>query len=168
MDKTRDPLLTDLLACWHRWACAPARRDDTRLRDFDALVSCLSPRLHAAAVVMARNAASGASVWSSVRVDAGTARRARARLHALLEPEATRWFGPVRVQLNERGNRVGQSNPMAEVPDHDVDLCLQLRAEGYSLGWLATKFEVAKSTVQDWCSGRRRGQAPARVKEVSR
>jgi hypothetical protein len=160
--------LRTLLARWHRWAQAPVRPEDTLLRDFDVLVSKLSPRLHVAVVVMGRNAASGASVWSSARVDAATARRARARLLGLLEPERERWFGKVLVQLNERGNRIGESNPMAEASDHDVDLCVQLRAEGYSLGWLATKFEVAKSTVQDWCNGRRRGQAPVRVKEVAR
>lgn len=166
MEANRDPLLTDLLRRWHLWASAPARPDDTLLRDFDTLAAKLSPRLHAAIVVMGRNAAAGAQVWSSPRVDASTARRAKARLLVLLEPERERWFGPVVVKLNERGNRIGDSNPMAEVSDHDVDLCLQLRAEGYSLGWLAKKFEVAKSTVQWWCNGGRRGQAPVRVKEV--
>lgn len=168
MSHTNDPLPTDLLCRWHRWATASARPDDTLLRDFDGLVSKLSPRLHAAVVVMARNAASGASVWSSARVDAATARRARARLLELLEPERERWFGKVVVKLNERGNRIGESNPMAEVSDHDVDLALQLREEGFSLQWIANKFEVSKSCVRWWCCGGRRGQAPHRVKEVAR
>jgi hypothetical protein len=166
MKRDIEPLLTGLLARWHRWASQPAREDDTLLRDFDTLVSKLSPRLHAAAVVMARNAAAGAQVWSSPRVDATSARRAKARLLALLEPERERWFGRERVQLNERGNRIGESNPMAEVSDHDVDLALQLRAEGFSLQWIADKFEVHKATVQGWCAGRRRGQVPMRVKEI--
>lgn len=168
MSHTTEPLLTDLLRRWHGWASSPARPDDTLLRDFDALVSKLSPRLHAAIVVMARNAAAGAQVWSSPRVDATTARRARTRLLELLEPERERWFGKVVVKLNERGNRIGESNPMAEASDHDVDLCLQLRAEGFSLGWLAKKFEVSKSCVAWWCNGGRRGQAAHRVKEVAR
>lgn len=168
MKRDIEPLLNDLLRRWHRWASLPARPDDTLLRDFDALVSKLSPRLHAAAVVMARNASAGALVWSSPRVDASTARRARARLLGLVEQDARRWFGPVRVKLNERGNRIGDSNPMADATDDDVDLCLQLRAEGYSLAWLAEKFEVSKSCVQWWCNGGRRGQAPVRVKEVVR
>lgn len=168
MKRDTDPLLTDLLRRWHRWASLPARPDDTLLRDFDALVSKLSPRLHAATVTMARNAAAGAQVWSSPRVDATSARRAKARLLALLEPERDRWFGREQVKLNERGNRIGESNPMAECTDRDVELAIELREQGYSLGWLAAKFEVAKSTVQGWCDGRRRGQAAVRVKEVAR
>jgi hypothetical protein len=166
MEPKRDLLLTDLLKRWHLWANAPVRRDDTLLRDFDALVSKLSPRLLAAVSMMARNAASGASVWSSHRVDAATARRARAHLRELLEPESARWFGPVRVKLNERGNRIGESNPRAEVSDHEVELALELREQGFSLSWLAQKFEVHKATIQGWVSGRRRGQAASRVKEV--
>jgi hypothetical protein len=168
MKRDIEPLLNDLLRRWHRWANCPARPHDTLLRDFDTLVSKLSPRLHGAIVAMARNASAGVQVWSSPRVDASTARRARARLLELVERDATRWFGPVVVNLNERGNRIGESNPMADASDSDVDLCLQLREEGYSLAWLAAKFEVSKSCVAWWCNGGRRGQAPMRVKEVAR
>lgn len=168
MNRNTDPLLNALLVRWHRWVQAATRPDDSLLRDFDAVVAKVPPRLHAALVLQARNLNCDAQVWSSPRVEQATIAKARARLLVLLEPQAERWFGKHVVQLNERGNRIGQSNPMAEVSDHDVDLCVQLRAEGYSLSWLAGKFEVAKSTVQDWCSGRRRGQAPVRVKEVTR
>lgn len=168
MSHTNAPLPTDLLRRWHRWASASARTDDTLLRDFDELVSRLSPRLHAAVVVMARNAASEASVWSSARVDAATARRAQARLLELLEPERDRWFGRHLVQLNERGNRIGESNPRADCTDHEVALAVELREQGFSFGFIARKFEVSKGTVFDWWSGRRRGQAPVRVKEVVR
>lgn len=168
MSHSTEPLLTDLLRRWHRWASSPARPDDTLLRDFDAHVSKLSPRLHAAIVVMARNAAAGVQVWSSPRVDAAAARRATARLLELLEPERERWFGKVVVKLNERGNRIGESNPMAEVSDHDVELALQLHEEGFSLQWLADKFEVSKSCIRWWVCGGRRGQAPVRLKEVAR
>lgn len=166
MERRIDPLLNALLARWHRWVSSPARPDDTLLRDFDTLVSKLSPRLHAASVVLARNAASGVQVWSSPRVDAATARRARARLLVLLEPQRERWFGPQVVKLNERGNRIGESNPMAEVSDHEVELAVQLHEEGHSLQWIADKFEVSKSAVRWWVCGGRRGQVPVRVKEV--
>lgn len=173
MDTKRDSLLTALLGRWHRWGQAATRPDDSLLRDFDALVGKVPPRLRAALVLQARNAACGAQVWSSPRVSQATIAKAREHLLELLEPERARWFGKEQVKLNERGNRIGDSNPMAEVSDHDVDLCVQLRAEvdergrhRFSLGWLAAKFEVPKATVQAWCDGRRRGQAPARVKEV--
>ena len=77
-----------------------------------------------------------------------------------------RWFGKQLVYLNERGNRIGESNPRAIMSDHDIDLLLQLREEGYSYGWLATKFECSKSAVQWYCNGGRRCQQPARTKQV--
>jgi hypothetical protein len=168
MQHNNEPLLNALLVRWHRWAEAAVRLDDSLLRDFDAVVAKVPPRLRVALAMHARNLACGATVWSSPRVDRTALTKAKRRLHALLEPDATRWFGPVVVQLNERGNRIGESNPRAEVPDHDVDLCREMRAEGYSYGWLAAKFEVAKSTVASWCQGTRRGQLPVRVKEVAR
>lgn len=169
-----EPLLNELLGRWHRWASASVRLDDSLLRDFDALVATLPPRLRAVIVVQARvqaamadrNEACGAAVWSSPRTDAATASRARARLRDALSRDQARWFGKQRVYLNERGNRVGESNPMAEVSDHEVELALQLREEGFSLADIARKFDVAKSTVQWWVNGGRRGQVPSRVKEV--
>ena len=167
MERNIDQPLTELLARWHRWASSPVRAADTLLRDFDALVSRLSPRLRAALGVQARNAACGAQVWSSVRVDPVTARRARRRLLEELRGDEARWFGKRVVQLNERGNRIGESNPNAVLTDHEVSLMLQLREDGYSYGWLALKFECSKSAVQSICNGSRRAQVPARVKEVS-
>jgi hypothetical protein len=170
MKRNTEPLLNELLARWHRWASAAVRLDDSLLRDLDVLVSKLSPRRRVAIIALAsnlaRNASSGAAVWSSNRADASAVKQAKACLHAALLRDEARWFGREKVHLNERGNRVGQSNPMAEATDHDVDLCRELRAEGYSFSWLAEKFEVSKGTVFDWCSGRRRGQLPVRVKEV--
>ena len=166
MERNFDLLLIDLLRRWHGWANSPVRPHDTLLRDFDGLVSKLPPRMHAAAVVMARNAHAGARVWSSPRVDATTARRAKARLLAALRVDEARWFGKRKVLLNERGNRIGESNPMAECTDHDVELAHELRADGFSLQWIADKLGVHKATVQGWINGRRRGQLPTRVKEV--
>lgn len=62
------------------------------------------------------------------------------------------------VLVNERGLRVGQSHPNAVLTDHDVDLLLELRAEGFSYGWLARKFEIHRQTVAKICQGLRRGQ----------
>jgi hypothetical protein len=166
MNRDLEPLLNDLLARWHRWAQAATRPDDSLLRDFDVLVGKVPPRLRAALVLQARNLSCGAQVWSSPRVEQATIAKARQRLHALLAPESARWFGPERVKLNERGNRIGESNPMAECSDHEVDLALQLREDGFSLAQIAEKMGVSKSCVQWWCNGGRRGQPVARVKEV--
>lgn len=62
----------------------------------------------------------------------------------------------VLVAVNERGHVVGQSHPRAVLTDHEVELLLELRDEGYSLGWLARKFEVSKGCVQGIVSGRNR------------
>lgn len=168
MKPKTEPMLNDLLVRWHRWAQAATRLDDSLLRDFDAVVGKVPPRLRAALVLRARNLACGAQVWSSPRAGQATGAKATEHLLALLEPDRVRWFGKHRVQLNERGNRIGESNPNAECTDHEVELALQLREQGFSFGFIARKFEVSKGTVYDWFSGRRRGQAPVRVKDVTR
>jgi len=168
MKPTPEPLLNALLVRWHHWAHAATRPDDSLLRDFDVLVGKVPPRLRAALVLKARNLACGAQVWSSPRVAQGTTAKAVEHLQVLLEPDRARWFGKHRVQLNERGNRIGESNPNAECSDHEVELAVELREQGFSFGWIARKFEVSKGTVYDWCSGRRRGQAAVRVKDVVR
>lgn len=168
MKPNHEPLLNDLLVRWHRWVQAATQLDDSQLRDFDAVVAKVPPRLRAALATQARNLACGAQVWSSPRAGRVTIAKATEHLLALLEPERVRWFGKHRVQLNERGNRIGESNPNAECTDHEVDLAVQLREQGFSFGFIARKFEVSKGTVYDWVSGRRRGQAPVRVKEVVR
>lgn len=173
MERNFDLLLIDLLRRWHGWASSPVRPEDTLLRDFDALVSTLPPRQLAAAATMARNAHAGVRVWSSPRVDESSARRAKARLLAALRADEARWFGKRKVLLNERGNRVGESNPMAECKDRDVELALELYEERgedgrrkYGYGAIARMLEVHKATVQGWVNARRRAQLPARVKEV--
>ena len=60
------------------------------------------------------------------------------------------------LKFDERGNRIGESNPAAVLSDHDVDLMLELRREGYTYPWLAEKFEVSRETVRSICTGRRR------------
>lgn len=64
------------------------------------------------------------------------------------------------VGVNERGQRIGESHPRAVLTDHEVGLLLELRAEGYSYGWLARTFEVSKSCVAKVCRGEHRAQIP--------
>jgi hypothetical protein len=165
--------LNDLLGRWHRWAQAPARIDDSLMRDFDALICSMEHTQRIALAFKARNYSGGAEVWSNPRITAEATLAATEALILLLEPDRNRWFGPRIVKLNLRGNRIGESNPMAKLTDHEVNLLLELRDETnedgshkHSLQWLADKFEVSKSAVQWYCNGGRRGQAAARVKTV--
>ncbi|MCF8203655.1 MAG: helix-turn-helix domain-containing protein [Methylotenera sp.] len=70
------------------------------------------------------------------------------------------------VWFNARGNRIGEGHQRAKLSDADVDLIYALREEGMSLGRIAEKFECAKSTVRDICTGRIRGQACVRIKRL--
>lgn len=65
------------------------------------------------------------------------------------------------LAVNDRGLLIGESHPRAVLTDRDVDLLLELRAEGYSLAWLAVKFEVSKGCVWKIVTGQRRGQLAA-------
>jgi hypothetical protein len=170
----RTPTVDELLVRWHRWASATVRQDDTLIRDFNILMLRLPDDQRSALVFYARNLCCDATVWSSKRKVADL-ELSRDALAALMAPHTSRWFGPRMVYLNERGNRVGESNPRAVLTDHDIDNLLELRAEvneaghpKYSYNWLADKFECSKSAVQDYCTGRRRGQTPARVKKEER
>lgn len=60
------------------------------------------------------------------------------------------------VGVSECGVRVGQDHPKAVLTDAEVEQMLALRAEGWSYGRLAEKFEVSKNTVASICQGRRR------------
>lgn len=166
--------LDALLVRWHRWSADPSASADAAMRDLDQSIGHLSPCFIAALIVEARNLSCGAVVWRNVR--AGGKRNHQKARHALLRklaPDQIRWFGATVVMLSARGNRVGESNPSAKVPDRDVELCVQMREQTdntgkplYSLGQLALRFKVPKSTVQAWCDGNRRGQAAARVLRV--
>lgn len=72
----------------------------------------------------------------------------------------------VLVAVNERGHVVGESHPRSVLSDHEVSLVLELRDEGYSLGWLARKFEVSKACIQHIVSGRNRSHVIARVRRI--
>lgn len=62
------------------------------------------------------------------------------------------------VQVNEAGRPVGESHPRAVLTDHEVQLLLELRSEGFSYGWLARKFEITKGHAWRICTGRQRAQ----------
>lgn len=64
------------------------------------------------------------------------------------------------IAVNEKGLAIGESHPRAVLSDHDIGLLLELREEGYSMGWLAGKFEVSKSCVAKIVWGQRRAQHP--------
>lgn len=146
---------------------------DLLMREFDGLVGTLWPCHRIALIVDARNLSCGAAVWSNARIPCRSAKvRARAALLKALAHEQEKWFGHQMVKFNERGNRIGESNPRATLTDHEVDLLREMREElkadgtrRYSLGFLALRFRLPKSTVSDICSGRRRAQTAARVKE---
>lgn len=70
-----------------------------------------------------------------------------------MQKPASKAFG-----VNDRGQRVGESHPGAVLTDHEVDLLLELRGEGYSLRWLSIKFEVSKTCVAKICRGETRSQ----------
>jgi len=53
---------------------------------------------------------------------------------------------------------IGEDHPRAVLTNHEVDLLLELRAEGLSMGRLAVIFEVSKSCVAKIVWGQRRGQ----------
>ena len=72
-----------------------------------------------------------------------------------------------RLMHNELGRRIGESHPRAVLTDHEVDLMFELRDEGYSIRWLARKFEVSTGCVWKIVTGRRRGQTGVvRVRDV--
>lgn len=62
------------------------------------------------------------------------------------------------IAVNDLGLAIGESHPRAVLTNHEVDLLLELRAEGLSYGRLAVIFEVHKGTVAKICSGQRRAQ----------
>lgn len=62
------------------------------------------------------------------------------------------------VGVNERGLRVGQDHQRAKLTDAAVEMIRRLHEDGFSYRVIAIKFDIAKSTVQDICTYRRRAQ----------
>lgn len=68
--------------------------------------------------------------------------------------------------VNDKGLVIGEDHPRAVLTDHEVELVLELRGQGFSFGWLAEKFEVSKSCIARICWGTRRAQFPAGFKRA--
>lgn len=71
------------------------------------------------------------------------------------------------VVVNDKGQLIGESHPGAVLTDAEVDLVLALRAERFSYGWLAAKFEVSKSCIAKICTGKTRAQIGVAIRRVS-
>ena len=70
------------------------------------------------------------------------------------------------VAVNERNLRIGESHPRAVLTDHEVELLLELREQGFSYSWLAKKFEISKKHAWRICAGVRRGQIACKHRRV--
>lgn len=70
------------------------------------------------------------------------------------------------VAVNDHGTPIGEGHPRAVLSDHEVELLLELRAEGFTLSWLAAKFEVSKGYVGKVVRGECRAQIPAAFRRV--
>lgn len=66
------------------------------------------------------------------------------------------------VAVNARGVRIGESHPKAVLTDNEIDVLLELRAEGWGYKRLARHFDVARTTVRNICSGKFRSQTADR------
>ena len=60
------------------------------------------------------------------------------------------------VSVNDQGMVIGQDHHRAKLTDHEVDLIIELRADGMSLVEIGRKFDISKGMAHDLCSGRRR------------
>lgn len=70
------------------------------------------------------------------------------------------------VRVNERGLRVGEDHPNAKLTDHEVDMLLQLRADGYGWKRLAKTFEISKAQVRRICAGKSRHHVATEFRRV--
>jgi ribosome-binding protein aMBF1 (putative translation factor) len=70
------------------------------------------------------------------------------------------------VAVNERGIRIGEDHQRAKLTNHEVDLLLELREDGWSYRRLADKFEISKSQVRYICKGHSRCQTAVSFKTV--
>lgn len=70
------------------------------------------------------------------------------------------------VAVNERGLRIGEDHPGAELTDAEVETIRSLHTEGMSYRQLAEKFEQSKGAIAKICRYERRGQFVANFKAV--
>jgi len=70
------------------------------------------------------------------------------------------------VAVNERGLRIGEDHPRAELTDAEVERIRELHEEGMSYAVLAEKFEQTKGAIAKICRYERRGQFVAGFRGV--
>ena len=68
-----------------------------------------------------------------------------------------------RYLYGESGKIIGESHHNAKLSDHEVMLLIELFEEGYSVSWLAEKFECHIKTARSIVTGRTRSVTIARV-----
>jgi len=60
------------------------------------------------------------------------------------------------VGTDDRGRPIGQDHHRAKLTDHEIDLIIELRAQGMWLEVIAQKFEISKSYACEICKGKKR------------
>lgn len=70
------------------------------------------------------------------------------------------------VSVNERGLRIGEGHPKADLTDAEVEAIRELNEGGMSYGQLAKKFDQSKGAIAKICRYERRGQFVAKWKKV--
>lgn len=72
----------------------------------------------------------------------------------------------MRLLLNEKGLRIGESHANARYTDHEVELMRELHEAGMTAKEIAEKFDAPSSTVRAIVVGRARIQIPFEIREV--
>lgn len=70
------------------------------------------------------------------------------------------------VGITDTGRICGQDNPTAKLFDREVELVLELSAEGLSYRQIALKFECSRELIAKICQGHRRYKKAVRVKKL--
>lgn len=70
------------------------------------------------------------------------------------------------VAVNQEGRRIGEDHPRARLTDTEIEIAIQLHAEGWGYARVADKFGVSKQAVKQWVVGSRRAQYPTGFKRV--
>jgi len=60
------------------------------------------------------------------------------------------------VGTDDRGRPIGEGHHRAKLTDHEIDLIIELRAQGMLLEVIAQKFEISKSYACEICAGKKR------------
>ena len=66
----------------------------------------------------------------------------------------------VLVPIGRHGVAIGEFSASARYTDNEIDLVLQLRESGMSLGEISKTMDMPKSTVHSICQGRQRACVP--------